>query len=190
MMAGHERGRRGAPARETHRVSDPVERELRKCLPRLFGYAISLTGDPETAQDLLQDCAVRAFAAASHPAEPAALRAWFFRILRNAWIDQYRRDRYEPMTPADEPAVETWRCDAALIDAITVRQGLARLSPAYREVIALVDLAGFAYAEAARILGVPVGTVMSRLSRARQALLAAIGESNVRPLPTKVRTEA
>lgn len=170
-------------------MSDLVERELRTCLPRLYGYALSLTGNPEAAQDLLQDCAVRAFAARSPPGDAAALRAWFFRILRNAWIDQHRRDRYEPMTEADAPAEQPWRCDAALVDAITVRQGLARLSPAYREVIALVDLAGFAYAEAARILDVPVGTVMSRLSRARQALLTAIADGNVRPLRAKARSE-
>jgi RNA polymerase sigma-70 factor, ECF subfamily len=155
-------------------------------MARLYGYALSLTGDRELSQDLLQDCAVRVLSAKTAPSEAAALRAWFFRILRNLWIDGFRRSRLEPASdePAP-PAQENWRFDEQMIDVITVRHGIGRLPPAYRDVIALVDLVGFPYAEVADILGVPIGTVMSRLSRARQALLTAIGETNVHPLRAK-----
>ncbi|HET8726737.1 MAG TPA: RNA polymerase sigma factor [Alphaproteobacteria bacterium] len=172
-------------------MTERVEREFQGCMARLYGYALSLTSDRDSAQDLLQDCAVKALSARSVPTDAAALRAWFFRILRNAWIDRYRREQFEPMPADDEafapPDPATWRYDERLLDAITVRQGMSRLPPAHRDVIALVDLVGFPYAEVAEILGVPIGTVMSRLSRARQALLAVIGESNVRPLRARRR---
>lgn len=90
---------------------------------------------------------------------------------------------------AAEEGVEPghWRHDDRLIAAITVRQALERLDPPHREVIELVELAGFRYAEAAQILDVPVGTVMSRLSRARLSLLEALEEGNLRPLATRRR---
>lgn len=84
-----------------------------------------------------------------------------------------------------EIGLETpWRHDDRLIAEITVKQALERLDATHRDIIELVDLAGFRYAEAAEILGVPVGTVMSRLSRARLALLDEIGGRNVTPFPT------
>jgi RNA polymerase sigma-70 factor (ECF subfamily) len=156
---------------------------------RLFGYAMSLTGDRDRAQDLLQECALKALGAADPPREAPALRAWLFRILRNAWIDRHRSDRFEPLADEEEepqtldPA--RWHFDQDLIDIITVKEGLRRLPTACRDIIALVDLAGFSYAEVAQILDVPVGTVMSRLSRARQRLLSAIADSNLRPLRAK-----
>jgi RNA polymerase sigma-70 factor (ECF subfamily) len=169
-------------------VAERVQRELQNCLARLFGYAMSLTGDRDLSQDLLQDCALKALGAADAPREAPALRAWLFRILRNAWIDRQRRDRFDPLGDEDdEMALDPtpWQFDQNLIDVITVKQALRRLPPAARDIIALVDLVGFSYAEAAVILGVPVGTVMSRLSRARQRLLSAMADSNLRPLRVK-----
>ena len=78
--------------------------------------------------------------------------------------------------------MDLWRFDDARIAKITVEQGLAALDAAQREIIALIDIAGFSYAEAADILAAPIGTVMSRISRARLALLAAVETSAVRPL--------
>jgi RNA polymerase sigma-70 factor (ECF subfamily) len=102
--------------------------------------------------------------------------------VRNAWIDQHRREAARSVElPADPLERERWHYDDRLIAELTVRQGLARIEPMHREVIELVDLAGFRYAEVADILGIPLGTVMSRLSRARLALLEAIG-GNVRAL--------
>lgn len=161
-------------------------RRIEPYLSRLFGYALSLTQDREHARDLVQDCALRALAARRVPGDTAAFRAWLFRILRNAYLDGQRRGAVQSAaadSEADSPADAIWRGDDRLISALTVRLGLAKLSPPHREVIALVDIGGFTYLEASAVLGVPLGTVMSRLSRARGALLAAIGESRVQSLP-------
>ena len=103
-----------------------------------------------------------------------------FKIVRNAALDELRRKRLEPIE--QEPAVDLWRFDNACIAKITVDQGLVALAPAHREIIALIDIAGFSYSEAAGVLGVPIGTIMSRITRARMALLAAIEASSVRPM--------
>lgn len=164
-------------------MASEIERELEACLPRLFGYAITLASDRESARDLLHDCAVKALAATNPPADRPALRAWLFRILRNAWIDTRRREMsapFEAEEPKDLPDGEYWRGDERLIDQITVKQALERLSLTHREVISLVDFAGFTYDEVATILDVPAGTVMSRLARGRKALLVALGEINIR----------
>lgn len=158
-----------------------VEGEIERSTRRLYGYAVSLTGDRDAAQDILHDGIVRALAARAIPHDDAALRAWLFRIVRNVWIDHYRRDADRPLVGDDDPA-DRWDGETAIVNVIAVRQGLSRLSPEHREIIALVDLVGFPYAEVATILEVPVGTVMSRLSRARRTLLGVLKESNVRPL--------
>ena len=116
------------------------------------------------------------------PGEARAYRAWMFRIVRNAAIDEVRRKQRVVAVEAAEVAVDLWNFDAARIAKITVGQALATLDPAHREIVALIDIAGFSYAEAAEMLGVPAGTVMSRLARARAALLAAIESSTVRPM--------
>jgi RNA polymerase sigma-70 factor, ECF subfamily len=143
-----------------------------------------LSGDRDGAADLLQSCAMKALASDTVP-DAAGIRSWLFAILRNGFFD----DRRRASVRADHSDVETgldtpWRHDDRLIAEITVKQGLDRLDATHRDIIELVDLAGFRYAEAAEILGVPVGTVMSRLSRARLALLDEIGGRNVTTLPT------
>jgi RNA polymerase sigma-70 factor (ECF subfamily) len=174
-------------------VRDP-RRRLEGCLGRLFGYGLSLTNDRDQARDLVQECALKALSAARVPRDEAAYRAWLFRILRNAFLDRRRRAaQMGQAVEIDEVEMlngEIWRTDDRLISALTVRLGMAKLSPAHREIIAVVDIIGFSYAEAADFLGVPVGTVMSRLSRARQALLLRIGESTVRSLPLNPRSAA
>lgn len=172
-------------------MRDPRRSRLEGYLNRLFGYAVSLTNDREQARDLVQECALKALSAKRVPADEAAYRAWLFRILRNAFLDRQRRaGRRGPMVELSDEAVlngELWHGDDRLISAITVRLGMAKLSQSHREVLAVVDIIGFSYAEAAEFLSVPVGTVMSRLSRARQALLHSIGESTLRPFPIEAR---
>lgn len=163
-----------------------VERALRQNWERLFSYARRLSGSRDTAADLLQSCAMKALSAAP-PAEEPLIRAWLFTILRNIWIDEHRRGQVSARAEASEIEDRPWRYDDRLIAAITVRQALDRLEPSHREVLELIELAGFKYAEAAEILGVPVGTIMSRLSRARLALLEAIEGANIRALATRRR---
>lgn len=152
-------------------------------LPRLVAFARTIVGSPDTARDLVQEAVARALGARRVPEEAAAYRAWMFKIVRNAALDELRRLRPEVME--EEPAVDLWRFDNACIAKITVEQGLAALPGQHREIIALIDIAGFSYSEAAAVLGVPIGTVMSRVTRARLALLAAIEASSVRPLKTR-----
>jgi len=155
-------------------------------LDRLFGYAYSLCNDRDAAKDLVQDCAVRALGAKRVPEDDAAYRAWLFRILRNLFLDNCRRDGRTDRWFRDETvrasAMEYLDVDERLVDVITVRLEFGKLPPIHREILGLVDIAGFSYAEAASHLDLPVGTVMSRVSRARRTLLETIAESDVRPI--------
>lgn len=158
---------------------DLIDREGRA----LLRYARALAQDGDFARDLWQETAARALAARHVPAEPRAARVWLFRILRNAFIDDRRRRRPETAPEQAETfAAQGFGHDAALIAELTVRQALARLPIAQRELVGLVDIAGFSYAEAAESLGLPIGTVMSRLARARAAMLADIAGGSVVPL--------
>lgn len=164
-------------------MSSDVRARLAAYLTRLFGYAVSLTRDEDRARDLVQECALRALKAKAVPVDESAFRAWLFTIVRHAAIDAHRRARHQPLGAETVSAAnpEIWTFDDSTIAAVTVRQGLRQLSEEAREVIALVDIAGFSYAEAAGVLQVPVGTVMSRLSRARRALLTLIDKAAIRP---------
>lgn len=153
---------------------------LSALLPRLVAFARTLVGNTDTARDLVQEAVTRALGAPRVPDAAAAYRAWMFKIVRNAALDELRRKRIEAVDL--EASVDLWRFDNACIAKITVDQGLATIAPAHREIIALIDIAGFSYAEAAEVLNVPIGTVMSRITRARMALLAAIDASSVRPM--------
>jgi RNA polymerase sigma-70 factor (ECF subfamily) len=174
--------------------SGPGLRRIENYLPRLYRYAFSLAREEELAKDLVQQCALKSLAAKSVPRDDPAYRAWLFTILRNAFRDHLRHDRLtdalflpDPISE-DEPAMEYWRGDERLINILNAKQAIARLRPKDREIIGLVDMAGLSYAESAEVLEVPVGTVMSRISRARARLLALIGESNVEPLlPRRAR---
>ncbi len=163
-----------------------VERALRQNWERLFSYALRLSGNRDGAADLLQSCATKALAG-SPPEDAERIRAWLFAILRNVWIDEHRRGAVSAAAAEETLEDGRWRHDDRLIAAITVRQALERLEPLHREIVELVDLAGFCYGEAADILGVPVGTVMSRLSRARLLLLNAIEGGTVRPFAARQR---
>lgn len=162
-----------------------VHRHLPELLPRLTAFARVLLNDHDAANDLVQEAASRALAARRVPVDAPAYRAWLFKIVRNAALDDLRRRRLAPI--ADDPAAKAalpavWNSDDAWIAKITVEQGLAVLSREHREIIALIDIAGFSYGEAAELLQVPPGTVMSRITRARGTLLAAISKNTVRPL--------
>ncbi|MFQ5696436.1 MAG: RNA polymerase sigma factor, partial [Terriglobia bacterium] len=135
---------------------------------------------------LFQESVLKALRAKRVPNDKAAYRAWLYKILRNTFIDQTRRTGRDGVKADGEPPpdfAEVWHHEDTLINALTVRNGMARLAPPHREIIALVDIAGFSYLETAEFLELPVGTVMSRLSRARQALLHAVETSNVHVLP-------
>ncbi|MEM7224782.1 MAG: RNA polymerase sigma factor [Pseudomonadota bacterium] len=170
---------------------DKTHDRLTRHLGRLYGYAISLCQDPEEAKGLVQECALKALAARNPPDDPAAHRAWLFKILRNGFLDRLRRkavrESAAELIAAEQVPGEYWAADERLISVLTVKLELARLPQSHREIIGLIDIAGLSYGEAAEALEVPAGTVMSRISRARAALMAAIAEGPVRVLPLKER---
>ncbi len=164
-------------------------------LGRLYRYAVSLAREEDLAKDLVQQCALKSLSAKSVPEDEPAYRAWLFTILRNAFRDHLRRGRvaegvFDPEAePEDAPSMEYWRADERLINRLTVAQTLARLRPKDREIVGLIDMAGLSYAEAAQVLGVAPGTVMSRISRARARMLELIGESNIEALAPRRRQQ-
>ncbi len=169
----------------TFQMAVPVLREwIEPYLGRLYGFAFALTQDRDQSCDLVQDCVLRALAAASWPSDERACRAWLFRILRNAFIDRHRKSGFEvSFDPVHETYTDDaeagWHGDRRIVDVVTVRIAIDRLTPTHREIIALVDFAGLSYRETAEVLGIAEGTVMSRLARARKALLAVMETENV-----------
>lgn len=148
-------------------------------LQRLFRYAWSLTKADDKAQDLVQDAARKVLSAGYAPIDEAAYRAWLFKILRNQFLDDQRHagvmDRHAAeIDGADSDFMEYWAGDERLINKIAVKRALATLPPKYAEILMLIDMAGLSYREASDVFGVPVGTVMSRLSRARAVLLKVL----------------
>lgn len=154
---------------------------LENHLPRLRRYARALTGDRHAADDLVQDTLERGWSRLALWRPGSRLDGWLLAIMHNLFVNQYRRNP-PPATPLDdlpgEPAVR-----AAQGDALAVRdldRALAQLPPEQREVLLLVALEELPYAEVARLTGVPVGTVMSRLSRAREKLRVVLAEESGR----------
>lgn len=170
----------------------PLRQWIESNLDRLYGFAFALAQDGEQARDLVQDCALRALEARRSPRDEAAYRAWLFRILHNAFIDKCRKAGREVEIDAALDIADDdesgWKGDRRIVDVVTIRIAVAKLPIAHREIIALVDFVGFSYAEAANVLDIAEGTVMSRLSRARKALLDIIADDNITPLVRTVHT--
>ena len=150
-------------------------------IPRLRRYARYLRREADHADDLVQECLVRAIAKFDTWEPGTNLRAWLFVILRNCHINEIRREqRTDPIddAPADEPSLVTPGNQEASVALSEVRRAYLGLSEQHREVLLLVAIEGLQYEEAAAILDVPLGTVRSRLSRARQALREALEAGN------------
>ena len=158
----------------------------------LYRVARRLTGDPNDAEDLVQDVLVRAYRAFDR-FDGRYPRAWLLTILRNTHVNQLRKRR--PDLLEDEVAQrlpargQEGRQDGTPEQAFqdeldpVVREALAALSPKHRSVIALVDLDELSYQEAADVLDVPVGTVMSRLHRARRKVRDRLEEHGITEVP-------
>jgi RNA polymerase sigma-70 factor (ECF subfamily) len=143
-------------------------------LPALRRYARVLTGDAWSADDLVQDTLERACSKWRLWLAGTDLRAWLFTLMHNLYVDQVRyRLRQGPLAqPLNVDALEQERAapDGSRDAAIDLQRCLLRLPAEHRSVLLLVTLEDLSYAEVARIMGVPIGTVMSRLSRARSRL--------------------
>jgi RNA polymerase sigma factor (sigma-70 family) len=157
------------------------EDEISALLPRLRRFAHGLSRNPADADDLTQMTIERALRSKAQWQPGSRLDSWLYKIMRNLWIDTVRsRGRKEKLeAPADEaePLGHDPRAGIeASIDLQRVMAAMERLPGEQREVIALILIEGFGYREAAELLGLPIGTVSSRLVRGRTALLALVGE--------------
>ncbi|TAK45897.1 MAG: RNA polymerase sigma factor [Betaproteobacteria bacterium] len=156
--------------------------ELVSLLPRLRRFGRALTGQRQDADDLVQTAIERALTRREQWEAGTRLSSWLFRIVQNAWIDEVRargrRDRVlAPEEAGEHVGVST---TDAQIDALAVRKAMARLNDDQRIAVSLVLVEGLPYKEAAAVLDIPIGTLTSRLARAReqlQALLADFGRS-------------
>jgi len=140
-------------------------------IPRLRRYARALAGDQHAADDLVQDTLERAINK-RHLWRPGSdLRAWLFAIMHNVFVNQLRSRQAHPEDALDDDALPAVApTDGARLEVRDLQTALALLSPEQREVVLLVGLEQLTYAEASHALGIPIGTVMSRLFRGRERL--------------------
>jgi len=148
--------------------------EVEALIPRLRRFARALTGSREAADDLTQDTLERAWAKRELWQAGTNLRAWLFAVMHGVFVNSVRRLRpTESLDALAEAGSERADDSAAAESAVAVRQlreALLRLPDDQRQVVLLVGLEQLSYAEAAEVLGVPIGTVMSRLSRGCERL--------------------
>lgn len=157
-----------------------LQHELKKRIAesrnRLFRMAFSWCHDSHLAEDLAQDTLTKALKNMNQLQNPKAFDGWLFCILTNCWRDHLRRR--QEMTDIDNIELpdtntpERYQQRQDLVD--NVRHHVSCLPQAQRQVVTLIDLEGFSYTQVAEILEIPVGTVMSRLSRARQQLASTL----------------
>lgn len=161
--------------------SSPFEDQLAALLPRLRRFARALSRDAADADDLTQATIERALRSKAQWEPGTRLASWCYRIMRNLWIDTARARSRKAAKEAPEeeglnvgedprPGIE------ATVDLHRVMAAMERLPDEQREVVALILVEGFGYREASELLGLPIGTVSSRLVRGRTALLAMVGE--------------
>jgi RNA polymerase sigma-70 factor (ECF subfamily) len=160
-------------------------RELVQLLPRLRRFAFVLTRSHDDAEDVVQAAVERALRHADSWQQGTRLDSWLYRIMQNLWRDELRahRRRAEPLdSHADIAGTDGRDVTIRHIQSNEAQQALGELPEDQRMVVALVVLDGMSYQQTADILDVPVGTVMSRLARARAKLAASLGEG-----PQRVR---
>lgn len=169
-------------------VREELEAEALGFIDSLYRTALRMTRNPADAEDLVQEAYLRAFRSL-HQFKPGTnLRAWIFRIMTNAYINEYRKRSRRPTNSSLDDLEEFYlydhlidsgvqptseRPEDVVLDRLTAQDvidALDNLSDDFREVVLLADVEGFSYREIAEIMDIPVGTVMSRLYRARRRL--------------------
>lgn len=166
------------------------EQDLVAEIPRLRRYARALTGDPVRADDLVQDTLERALAKWLLW-RPGNLGAWLRTLMHNLFVNQLRAHPAGTV-PLDSPDGEALEAPTRprqqdMLEVRDLDRALQRLAPEHREVLLLVALDELSYAETAKIVGVPVGTVMSRLSRAREQLRRQLADGSDTPLLKRIK---
>jgi RNA polymerase sigma-70 factor (ECF subfamily) len=160
-------------------MNDPLQRELPHLLPRLWRFALRLAREPHDAQDLVQRTCLRALERRAQWQPGSALLSWLFAIEHSIWLNELRtpQRRRTASLDAQDPWIQARAADATsagnpelLLHYAQVVRAVEALPEAQRVVMLLVAVEGMSYREAADILAVPIGTVMSRLARARLAV--------------------
>src|SRR5690606_34850228 len=187
-LTGAEAASNGAGTNVAPDVREELETEALSYIDSLYRTALRMTRNPADAEDLVQEAYLRAFRSL-HQFKPGTnLRAWIFRIMTNAYINEYRKRSRRPTNASLDDLEEIYLYDHLIdsgiqptserpedvvlsqLTAQDVLDALDELSDDFREVIVLADIEGFSYREIAEIMDIPVGTVMSRLYRARRRL--------------------
>lgn len=154
------------------------QQQLLQTLPAIRRYCLSLTGHPSNADDLLQATVERALSRWQQYQPDTHFDRWLYRLCRNLWIDSMRREKYtDTLTDEHEQLLSGYDTAARHEASATlqrVQERMQQLNESLRTVLYLVAVEGRSYQEAADIMDVPVGTIMSRLSRARQQLSQAL----------------
>jgi RNA polymerase sigma-70 factor, ECF subfamily len=174
-------------------VTDDIRARMVAVLPRLRRFAYALTGNTEQGDDLVQDACLRALSRMDLWQPGTRLDSWMYRIAQNIWLDRLRANKVrgeivgietmEGVTGSDGRQVAESELTLQAVAA-----AMAQLPAEQRAMVALVCIEGASYKEAAEVAGVPVGTVMSRLARARRSLHAIITQprrGNVARMPAK-----
>jgi RNA polymerase sigma-70 factor, ECF subfamily len=174
------------------RVTDEIRTQMVEILPRLRRFAYALTGNRDNADDLVQEACMRALTRIESFEPGTRLDSWMFRIAQNIWLDRGRTNRRRGPTVDIDDAHDLSDSDGRTVTEsrltlALVERAMEDLPAEQRVLIALVCIDGLSYKEAADVTGAPIGTVMSRLARARQALHAAIEPPLPVPLSAQVR---
>ena len=152
---------------------DELQWRITREIPHLHRYALALLRNPDAADDLVQDCLERALRKRQLWGRQGSMRRWLFRMLYNVFLNTRhtrRRDRLVVPLEAVEPTMTESPRQEKYVECRAIAQGLNQLPAQQYAAIMLIALEGCAYNEAAWILGVPVGTLRSRLSRGRETL--------------------
>ena len=172
------------------RPTAPQVKRIEDCIPALRRYALALVRDRDRADDLVHDCLVLAIGKQHTRREDTDLRAWMFTILHNVFVSQRRRQNIRPdATYLDDTTAQAVGHRANQEDRLLWRdmlRALAQLPEEQRIVVLLVSVEDLSYAETATVVGVPIGTVMSRLARGREKLRQLTG-SEARPALRRVK---
>jgi RNA polymerase sigma-70 factor, ECF subfamily len=176
-------------------MADELRLRLVEVLPRLRRFALSLTGDRDRADDLVQEACVRALANAAQWQPGTRLDSWVYKIAQNLWFDRLRSAKVRGPESDIEDEMHLVGVDGREVveersTLAIVSKRISELSQDQQLLVGLICVDGLSYKEAADTLGLPIGTVMSRLSRARMSIAAGMEASHAAPPPVQRGTRA
>lgn len=166
----------------TNQLSE-LRRGISELLPRLRRFGAALTGSQDEGDDIVQAAIERALSKSSQWQQGTRLDSWMFKIMQNLWKDRVRKIKHDRKKQvlefaSTDQAVDGRKVTETMLMLTRTREQFSNLSDEHRMVLALVVIDGHSYQEAASLLEIPIGTLMSRLYRAREALREMIETSN------------